>query len=211
MMRWRRIPKENTAQPSTGSYRDWKAILAEEGFHQCVYCAIHEVSFGGIRNFHVEHYRPKSKFEHLTNDIRNLFYACSVCNTFKSNDWPSEPVTDHWVQAYPNPSTVDYTELFVVELTSGVVDGRYVASRYMIEKLHLNRSQLIVERRFHHLLLRSEQIRGWIRRCFDQLKQRENTPIAIELRDRLVQMYDKMLSLTNRLHEISPYQNHELK
>ena len=62
-------PKEKTQQPTKGKYSDWKEILAEEGFNQCVYCAIPDACFGGIRNFHVEHYRPKSKFKKLENNI----------------------------------------------------------------------------------------------------------------------------------------------
>lgn len=35
-MNWKRIPKENSSQPSTGTYKDWKELLSVEGFHQCV-------------------------------------------------------------------------------------------------------------------------------------------------------------------------------
>jgi 5-methylcytosine-specific restriction endonuclease McrA len=105
-MNWRRIPKEKTVQPKKGRYSDWKEILAEEGFNQCVYCAIPDACFGGIRNFHVEHYRPKSKFEKLENDIKNLFYACAICNTFKGDDWPGEPEKDFFAPCYPDPSLI---------------------------------------------------------------------------------------------------------
>ena len=60
-MEWFKIFKENSVQPKTGKYSDWKEIIADECKHQCVYCALSESRFGGIRNFHVEHYRPKSK------------------------------------------------------------------------------------------------------------------------------------------------------
>lgn len=74
-MNWKRIPKENSSQPSTGTYKDWKELLSVEGFHQCVYCSISEAEFGGIRNFHVEHYKPKSlpAFASLVNTYTNLF------------------------------------------------------------------------------------------------------------------------------------------
>lgn len=104
----------------TGKYSDWKPILAEEGFHQCVYCALPDATFGE-RNFHVEHYKPKSraKFKHLENDIRNLFYACPACNVFKSDSWPRAPKKDHSVEAYPDPSKCDYCELFKLDEASG--------------------------------------------------------------------------------------------
>lgn len=157
-MKWRRILKEKSVQPDHGVYSDWKEIIAEEGFHQCVYCAVPEPVLGGIRNFHVEHYKPKSKFDSLRNDIKNLFYACPICNTFKSNDWPADPLADHSIASYPDPSTVDYSDLFDIDMRTGQVSGRYVASRYVLEKLYLNRPQLIMERRVQGLLDRVSEL-----------------------------------------------------
>src|SRR5262245_33296746 len=137
-MKWKRIPKEKAVQPETGYYSIWKELIADEGSHQCVYCAIHDASFGGIRNFHIEHYKPKSlpRFQHLINSIANLFYACPICNTFKSNDWPSDPIPDHSVESYPDPSEIDYCQLFDVDAATGLISGKYLASKYMIEKMH---------------------------------------------------------------------------
>lgn len=112
---WKRIPKEVAIQPLQGIYSDWKPALSVEGYHQCVYCFVSETYFGGIRNFHVEHYRPKTKFIPLTNVYSNLFYVCSICNSFKSDDWPNEPDTDYTKPFYPDPSIVDYCELFDIE------------------------------------------------------------------------------------------------
>jgi len=153
-MNWKKIEKAPGKKPPTGTYSDWKPLLAEEGFNQCVYCAIPESLLGGIRNFHVEHYRPKSKFSNLENDYSNLFYACPICNTFKSNDWPSEPVEDHSVASYPNPSEVDYNTLFESDTQKGLIKGKNVAAKYIQEKMFLNRPQLITERRVHFLLNR---------------------------------------------------------
>lgn len=117
-----------------------------EGRAQCVYCAIPEASWGGFRNFHVEHYRPKSKFAALTNDIQNLFYCCGVCNSFKREDWPDTPPPALDRPSYPSPSEVDYNALFSVA-DNGEVAGENVAARYVVEKLYLNRPHLLQERR----------------------------------------------------------------
>ena len=156
-MIWKIINKEAGWQPTTGTYRDWKPQLAEEGHNQCVYCAIHENSMGGIRNFHVEHYRPKSKFPELINNYSNLFYACPVCNTYKSNDWPNEPVDDNSIASYPNPSEIDYCELFTNDTKQGIVEGNNIAAKYMQEKIFLNRPQLIHARRIHNILGRGKE------------------------------------------------------
>jgi len=209
-MKWRRIPKENAIQPSKGSYRDWKEILAKEGFHQCVYCAIPEASFGGIRNFHVEHYKPKSKFKDLTNDMHNLFYACPVCNTFKGNDW-SEPLDNHSTPSYPDPSKVDYSDLFSSNWESGVAEGRYIASKYVVEKLHLNRNQLILERRFHGLLGREKKAIETIRSLRQQLEKIKNTRAISELTNRYIQILEDMHLLENKLHRIPHYAMEDVK
>src|SRR6266508_6339823 len=151
-MIFRRIEKEKSKQPSRGTYKDddWKSQIAEECFHQCVYCSINEPRFGGIRNFHVEHYRPKSiaRFKHLENDIRNLFLACSICNCFKQADWPNDPNKRLNIPCYPDPSTVDYSTIISMNVNNYKLRGEKLASRYVIERLFLNRPQLLLERRY---------------------------------------------------------------
>jgi hypothetical protein len=173
-MKWKRIPKENAVQPE-GKYSDWKHLLAEEGFHQCVYCALHDATFGE-RNFHVEHYKPKSnyRFKHLEHDIRNLFYACPVCNVFKGSSWPRAPRKDHSVESFPNPSKFDYCDLFDVIESTGQLRGKYVASKFLVVKLHLNREQLIVERRFFRIRERLGKLASYIDSVKGDLIQSSN-------------------------------------
>lgn len=149
-MNWQRIPKESTPLPTQGTiYSDWKTELSIEGFHQCVYCTISETSFGGIRNFHVEHYKPKGipKFASLKDVFSNLFYACAICNTFKSDDWPADPVDDCSIDCFPNPSVKSYGELFTVDRSAALINGRNVTGTYILHKLYLNRPQLIINRK----------------------------------------------------------------
>ena len=206
-MNWRRIPKENSTQPQKGSYGDWKPQLAQEGFYQCVYCAIHDAAMGGIRNFHVEHYRPKSKsrFPELENTYANLFYACPICNTFKGDDWPAEP--DHEIQCYPDPSVSDYSQLFTTNAQSGEIQGNFVSSRYMIVKIHLNRGQLILERRLHIILGKARNLRSEIKHLLDQLPN-EN---AHDLFRRYNSILSEMHDLRDQLHTITPYQRRDVQ
>lgn len=144
---WKRIPKEVATQPLTGVYSDWKPILSVEGYHQCVYCFVNETYFGGVRNFHVEHYKPKTKFIPLTNVYSNLFYACSICNTFKSDDWPNEPDMDYDKAFYPNPSIVNYSDIFEIEHGTHIIKGKNFTSTYLVNRLFLNRKQLVIYRK----------------------------------------------------------------
>lgn len=152
-MKWSQIHK--TPDPATEAYgchdQRVKEYIRQEGGLRCVYCAVNENALGGVQAFHVEHYRPKSKFAHLEHSLSNLFYACPICNRFKSNDWPAEPQKRFGNSSYPDPSQVDYSDLFQVNEGSGFVSGLYVASKYIVERLYFNRPQLILERKQYYL------------------------------------------------------------
>ena len=149
-MNWKQVDNSARRQPTTGSYSDWKQEVASDCGNVCVYCAILESRYGGIDNFHVEHYRPKSRFPQFKETIGNLYLACAICNRFKSDDWPAEPTQELNAPAYPDPSQWDFNGLFDVS-ADGIVEGKVVATKYVAEKLYLNRPQLIRERRFAQL------------------------------------------------------------
>jgi hypothetical protein len=152
-MKWFRIPKESSPRPQNGNYYyQWKEHLSYESKQQCVYCAININSFGGIRNFHVEHYKPKArnKFPELENDYNNLFFACSICNCFKSDDWPNEPSPKLDNSSFPDPSKVDYSDILSYN-NQLLVESKYITGKYIIQKLFLNRPQLVLERKGFYL------------------------------------------------------------
>lgn len=176
-MNWVKVNKTHSNQPSEGCYKDdsWKTQIANECNHRCVYCGLPETNSGGLINYHVEHYRPKSKFKHLINDINNLFWACSVCNCFKKEDWPNEPTPALDTVCYPDPSIHDYNGLFDSSVNF-TITGRNVASKYIENRLYLNRPQLILLRRLSHLLKEIENRKNLIREHIDK-----NNSVAHEL------------------------------
>jgi 5-methylcytosine-specific restriction endonuclease McrA len=181
-MLWRKVSKIGVRKPKKGNtYRDWKPHLAKEGHHQCVYCAIHESRFGGQRNFHVEHFRPKSRFEKLENNYQNLFYACAICNSFKGDDWPGEPARNHAKLAYPEISTIELTRWINVDWLSGFADGRVTSTRYLVERVYLNRPQLLLERRATHLRHKFRDFKVFATRATRQLIKEGNVPLLGEL------------------------------
>lgn len=156
-MRWKQ-PRPPRLQPKTGGYADWKQLIAITCGNSCVYCGIDDATYGGLDNFHVEHYRPKSRFVKLKNSIENLYLACAICNRFKGDDWPNEPSPSHDVVAYPDPIFVDYNSLFYIERGTCIISGVNIASRYVVERLYLNRPQLIRERRLSASLQRLDTL-----------------------------------------------------
>jgi hypothetical protein len=147
-MNWGLIVKEPAPHLAGKKYNhiDVKMHLRAEGGLRCVYCSVNESVMGGYQFFWVEHHKPQSVAPELENDLGNLFYSCQICNRFKSNDWPNEPDLSLELCCYPNPSVVDYKSLFNIE-AEGKIIGSYTASKYLVERIYLNRPQLIIERR----------------------------------------------------------------
>ncbi len=156
------MPKLSRRQsvPQFKNYTQYKKYLREDFQYQCVYCSTHENEYGGPRGFTVEHFCPKSRFVDLEYDYQNLLYGCNVCNPFKGNDWPSDdPLTDGI--GYLDPCEHDYDKHFRV--SSFEIEGLTPVAVYMIERLHLNRHQLIKlrKRRFKEEKTHSETIEAY--------------------------------------------------
>ncbi|MBP6023291.1 HNH endonuclease [Ferruginibacter sp.] len=155
-MNWKQIQK-NTRVQNEGVYTDWKQQISDDCFNQCIYCSIHENPWGGIDHYHIEHFRPKSKFEELEHIITNLYHACPICNKFKSDDWPNENDDLNKV-CYPDPSDYNYTDLFEFDNKTHTLVGKYKSSTYLINRLYLNRPQLTYERREQFLKIKAEAL-----------------------------------------------------
>jgi len=206
-MRWKPVPA-NRKQPTTGTYRDWKTEIANDCGEQCVYCAIHESRFGGLANFHVEHYQPKSipRFAKLINVITNLYLACAICNWFKGNDWPDDPVEDNSRSAYPDPSVCDYNTIFAMPTGTYLIKGTCLAGAYVIERLYLNRPQLIIERRAVAVESRLAQFEAFARQAITQLARHKN-PRARQL---LVKVGEALIDLNQQFREANKKRPYEL-
>lgn len=213
-MKWQLIVKNPARYPQKGHYKDWKELLAEEGRHRCVYCSVHESHFGGFRNFHVEHYKPKGdpRFARLENDYSNLFYACAICNSFKSDDWPNDPDVNFSVNAYPDPSRVNYADLFAVDRVSGVVNGKNVCGRYIIHKLFLNRPQLIMDRKEQLIGEKYKKIDTLLRGQIDYLfRMAESNVQVIPLLKEAWCLIQEVAGIFHCKDEIVPYRPEQIK
>lgn len=204
-MKWFLIDKTATVQPAEGTYKVWKPIVRTEAKNQCVYCAIHEAQFGGFRNFHVEHYKPKKIFPDLTNDIQNLFYSCAICNSFKGSSWPCNPKADHSVSAYPCPAEIDYATLLFVE-ANHLVASAYPAGTFVIERLFLNRPQLVMQRRF-------SEFRAKLNSLLDSVPtlilESKDAPVEVVLE--IVTRLASATKLLVEMHDVVPYEVEDVK
>ena len=208
-MRWKRVAA-NRVQPENGTYSDWKTNIANDCSQQCIYCAIPESAYGGIDNFHVEHFRPVSLFGDLENIITNLFLACAICNRFKSNDWPGEHLEDHSLPSYPDPSNYDYNDLFGIDRQTYLVSGRFRATSYLTEKLYLNRPQLLMERRSFFLNERVIRLEESIRNLLNLLAQ-VDLPDMTDLLSRLLRGTVDLNELTRAASTVRPYEQADVR
>jgi hypothetical protein len=207
-VKWFLVQKNKETFPVAGTYKQWKRQLRVEGRGQCVYCAISEARFGGYRNFHVEHFRPKSRFKALVDDYGNLFYVCSICNAFKGNHWPeNDPPDDSFEQTslvYPPPHLCDIGDVIEVS-EDGVVSSKYEAGRFLIERVYLNRPQLIRARRM-------SRIKAEVESAFkDVTESMTGARLDSKLSARVASAMQAAMNLINTMADAAPYEPDEIE
>jgi|GEM_PF-1048493 len=80
--------ERDTCTTPLKDYRDSKEQLRTLFNNSCCYCTIHEGE-NHLGFFHVDHFKPKSKFSKLEKEYSNLYYACHKCNVHKKDNWLS--------------------------------------------------------------------------------------------------------------------------
>ena len=114
-----------------------KDLLITETNGKCMYC---ESYISTVAPEHIEHYRPKSVYPHLTFEWKNLGLACPWCNIKKNNDFDE-------TCAVINPY-IDSPEEHFVSLGTMIChkpnDKRAELTEYLLE---LNRPELLESRK----------------------------------------------------------------
>ncbi|MCZ8215126.1 MAG: hypothetical protein O9262_02755, partial [Cyclobacteriaceae bacterium] len=147
---------------------------------------------------------PKSKaeFAHLEHNICNLFYSCPVCNRFKKDDWPGDPDLD--TISYPDPSKTDYSILFELDGTTHKIKGNYVAANYLIERLYLNRAQLIYERRENVLNEKYYKL-------FDEVSVLVKASKDFDIASKFIDLIEDLTKHKRQREKIRPYTLSEIR
>lgn len=84
---FRKIAPERTYEgPELKPYRKYKKYLVPDFKGRCGYTDCNHLWFGGKSNFHIDHFKPKSKYPKLETKYSNLVYSCSYVNIAKGDD-----------------------------------------------------------------------------------------------------------------------------
>ncbi|MBN1909418.1 MAG: hypothetical protein JW818_06745 [Pirellulales bacterium] len=105
------------------SYRDW---LRDEFTFRCVFCLHREQWYGRPGTFDIEHFTPVSVDPLGKCEYINLFYACSTCNTAKSN-----------LLGVPNPCTIAFGDCLRIR-TDGEIEPLNEDGKKLLDVLRLN-------------------------------------------------------------------------
>jgi hypothetical protein len=209
-MRWI-SPRRQRTQPSNGKYVDWKNEIAADCSNRCVYCAITESLYGGLDNFHVEHFRPKSLFQALINDINNLYLACAICNRFKRDAWPCEPLADNSHAGFPDPAVHDFSTVFTLDSLSFEASSQSAAGKFAIARLYLNRPQLLRERRSFALGEKMAELRDYLDGAVDLLMVESSDPEAVALMRDAIKLLINISEYERQHLDERPYEPHEIR
>ena len=147
---------------------------------RCGYCGTSEVDVGAALT--IDHFQPRS---HGGADVpTNWVYCCHACNEFKGDHW--QPASPHHI-LHP---LHDDLSAYIVEEADVRLRGLTETGIFHIQRLHLNRPQLIA-----HRLAR--QINMEVRRALVTRQQEEATHLQ-----RLAELEEALQAALQRLAQM---------
>lgn len=127
---------QRTCTKTYASYKSYKSYLKKDFNNKCGYTDCSDFWFGGKNSFHIDHFKPLTKYPNLEKNYSNLVYCCSYVNILKSDDEGN----------YIDPCDVDYNLHFERDVDGNIIPKRNSPqARYMYSKLklYLKRYQVI--------------------------------------------------------------------
>ncbi|MFC4892223.1 HNH endonuclease [Pseudofrancisella aestuarii] len=117
-----------------------KQALKESNSDKCMYC---ESKISHIDYAHVEHIKPKSKYQNLEFDWNNLGYACPKCNVEKNDKYYED-------LPYINPYEEEPADFFYAFGKMLFKKDGSERAEITIKDINLNRPELL-EKRFEKI------------------------------------------------------------
>ena len=133
----------NLQQPERGA--TVRSLFAEQT-GQCVYCG-RQISLAVHQRYHIEHFRPQSKYHALELDYTNLFLSCGP----DSEDGTQNTCGNHkgnWFQedCHIPPAPESCADSFRFGASGRILADDLPEADKMIQVLNLNHPELVIER-----------------------------------------------------------------
>jgi len=152
-------------------YQHYREDLRFDFNNACGYCDDSDLRADRIC-FHIDHFAPQKRFQHLKNAYANLVYACRFCNMRKSDHWVGNDPDIHndGKKGFVDPCDEDYDNHLGRE-PSGRIVAKTELGQYIVNRLNLNlmRHQLLWNAR------RSRSLRDEVELLISRIEQL-NTP-----------------------------------
>jgi hypothetical protein len=160
-----------------------RAAVREAFGRRCGYCGVSEVWVGG--ELEIDHFCPPGHGG--TDALDNLVYACTTCNRFKSDYWPTADAPNSLWLLHPGQ---DDLTAHLLETADGRLVGLTPRGWFHIDRLHLNRPQLIDLRRQYRTeqLLQREVVQAQDIKTQLQKRIRELETELAELRETIARL-----------------------
>ncbi|HCA42813.1 MAG TPA: hypothetical protein DEP28_06120 [Bacteroidetes bacterium] len=129
-------PKRTYKGEEFSNYRKYKDFLAKDFNSRCGYTDCLDFWFGGKRSFHIDHFKPHSKYPQLKTVYSNLVYVSSYVNIAKSDDDGD----------YIDPCETNYNDHFYRDKSGNIhaeEDSKCAVYMYNKLKLYLKRYGII--------------------------------------------------------------------
>lgn len=122
-------------------HKEIKNALVAMFHSKCAYC---ESKISHIEYGHIEHFRPKSRFQKLTFVWTNLLLSCPVCNgsEFKGQKYPEEADGGPLINPCDDNPEEHFEFVFDFEARLTTVVGKTARGKITEETIGLNRHDL---------------------------------------------------------------------
>ncbi len=140
---------------------------------RCGYCGVSESFVGGA--LEIDHFHPQAAGG--SDEIENLVYACTACNRF-NGDYASAPHSPESLRLlHPRRDDLD---AHITEMLDGRLLGITPRGWFHIQRLHLNRAQLI-EMRHLQRIMRAQRDELTRAKEAEALLRQENSALQSEI------------------------------
>jgi hypothetical protein len=148
--------------------QDERERLRRQFQFRCGYCGVRESDAGA--ELTVDHFHPRSQGG--LHEPENWVYSCHACNEFKGDFWEPDSL-----RRILHPLR-DNAESHIVEKVDGTLRALTETGAFHVERLHLNRRQLVEYRRERRLLEHARQEQARLLERLKKLEEEVDTMVA---------------------------------